>query len=121
MKTAHPTAPIIIVVEDEVLVRECAVAQLEGAGFNVIAAGDAETALHEFEQRPDVTTLFTDINMPGPFDGLSLAHMVSRLRPLVQLIITSGRSPDASAMPAGVHFLPKPYDCNTLSSLIRAA
>ena len=121
MQIVHSQAPVILVVEDEVLVRDCAVAQLQEAGFGVIAAGDAEAALHEFEERPDVTTVFTDINMPGRFDGLSLAHMIFRLRPQVQLIVTSGVRPDRSAMPAGVHFLAKPYDCNLLSAVFNAA
>jgi CheY-like chemotaxis protein len=113
---------LILVVEDEALVRVCTAALLEDAGCQVIEAGDAEEALRAFEANDQVTTLFTDINMPGPINGLSLAHRIFRMRPRVQLILTSGRgSPSDDEMPAGGHFLPKPYDCHQLTALIRAA
>ena len=113
---------LILIVEDETLVRVCTAALLEDAGCQVIEAGDAEEALRAFEAHAQVTTVFTDINMPGPIDGLSLAHKIFRMRPQVQLILTSGRgSPSEHEMPAGGHFLPKPYDCSQLPALIRAA
>jgi CheY-like chemotaxis protein len=114
--------PFILVVEDETLVRSCTATLLEDAGFSVIEACDAEEALDKLEHNATVTTVFTDINMPGPFDGLSLAHKIYRLRPEVQLILTSGRgAPRVGASPAGSQFLPKPYDCEKLAALIRAA
>ncbi|HZC17290.1 MAG TPA: response regulator [Caulobacteraceae bacterium] len=113
---------LILVVEDEALVRQCAVAQLEDAGFAVIEAADAEEALRSFKDHAAVTTVFTDINMPGEFDGLSLAHQISQLRPGVQLILTSGRgAPLERELPVGGKFLLKPYDCNHLTALIKAA
>jgi CheY-like chemotaxis protein len=113
---------LILVVEDEALVRVCTAALLEDAGCAVIEAGDAEEALRAFEAHSGVTTLFTDINMPGPINGLSLAHRIFQMRPHVQLILTSGRgSPPEGEMPTGGHFLPKPYDCGQLTALIRAA
>ncbi len=112
----------VLVVEDEALVRECTVAHLEDAGFNVIEAADGEEALHEFEGHALVTTVFSDINMPGAFDGLSLAHKIFQLRPEVQLILTSGRGAPLDAdLPVGARFLLKPYNANQLTSLIRAA
>ncbi|MEJ0066130.1 MAG: response regulator [Caulobacteraceae bacterium] len=113
---------LVLVVEDEALVRGCTAALLEDAGCEVIEAGNAEEALRAFEAHSQVTTVFTDINMPGPINGLSLAHTIFRMRPQVQLILTSGRaSPPDDEMPAGGHFLPKPYDCHQLTALIRAA
>jgi len=116
----HPA--LVLIVEDEVLVRTCIAAELEEAGFAVIEAANAVDAMHEFEADDRVTTVFTDINMPGAFDGLSLAHKIFKLRPTVQLILTSGRGkPLVSEMPAGVHFLPKPYEYRSLTALIHAA
>ena len=95
---------------------------MEDAGFHVIEAADAEAALREFEDHALVTTVFSDINMPGAFDGLSLMHKIFRLRPDVQLILTSGRGvPLGAEMPVGARFLLKPYNANQLTSLIRAA
>jgi two-component system, response regulator PdtaR len=115
-------SPFVLVVEDEALVRDCVVAQLEDAGFRVIEAANAESGMREFECNSRLTTVFTDINMPGLFDGLALAHKIFRQRPDVQLILTSGRGgPLESDMPAGAHFLMKPYDSSCLSALIKAA
>ena len=121
---SHPNknSALILIVEDEALVRVCTAALLEEAGCYVIEAADAEEALRAFEAHAEVTTVFTDVNMPGPIDGLALAHRIFRLRPQVQLILTSGRPPPSEAeMPAGGVFLPKPYDCGQLTALIRAA
>jgi len=122
MAQVHKISPIVLVVEDEALVRVCTTATLEDAGCCVIEAADAEEALEKFERSGRVTTLFTDINMPGPLNGLSLAHKIALLRPDVRLILTSGRAaPDEGDMPCGGRFLPKPYDYSQLAALIHAA
>jgi two-component system, response regulator PdtaR len=122
MSHLEKSATLILVVEDEALVRACTAALLEEAGCGVIEAADAEEALRAFGIHHQVTTVFTDINMPGPIDGLALAHRIFKLRPNVQLILTSGRGAlTESEMPAGGHFLPKPYHCDQLTALIRAA
>jgi CheY-like chemotaxis protein len=122
MSRLNKNTVLILVVEDEALVRACTAALLEEAGCSVIEAADGEEALRAFEANAQVTTVFTDINMPGSFNGLALAHKIFRLRPQVQLILTSGRGALSEAeMPTGGHFLPKPYDCGQLTALIRAA
>jgi CheY-like chemotaxis protein len=122
MSQLNKSTVLILVVEDEALVRACTAALLEEAGCGVIEAADGDEALRAVEANAQVTTLFTDINMPGSFNGLALAHKIFRLRPQVQLILTSGRGALSEAeMPAGGHFLPKPYDCSQLTALIRAA
>jgi two-component system, response regulator PdtaR len=122
MSRLNKKTVLILVVEDEALVRACTTALLEEAGCDVIEAADGEEGLRAFEANAQVTTVFTDINMPGSFNGLAMAHKIFQLRPQVQLILTSGRGALSEAeMPAGGHFLPKPYDCNQLTALIRAA
>jgi CheY-like chemotaxis protein len=122
MPASRQLPPFILVVEDEALVRSCVVAQLGDAGFTVIEAANGDEALQQFNDHALVTTLFTDINMPGETDGLLLAHMIFKLRPKVQLILTSGRGlPLDSQLPPGGMFLQKPYDASRLTDLIRAA
>jgi CheY-like chemotaxis protein len=122
MPALAPIRPVVLVVEDEALVRDCTVAQLEDAGFSVIGAAGAEEAMREFADHALVTTVFSDINMPGAYDGLSLINRIFRLRPDVQLILTSGRGlPLDAEMPVGARFLLKPYHACQLASLIRAA
>jgi CheY-like chemotaxis protein len=61
---------IVLIVEDEPLLRELAVEVVEDAGFAALEAGDAEQAVALLETRSDIAVLFTDINMPGSLDGL---------------------------------------------------
>jgi CheY-like chemotaxis protein len=67
---------VVLIVEDEPLLRMLAVEVVEEAGFVALEAGDAYEAVALLESRPDISVLFTDINMPGSMDGLKLAHAV---------------------------------------------
>jgi two-component system, response regulator PdtaR len=102
----------VLVAEDEVLIRMLAVEVLTDAGFEVIEAGHAQQALKVLQSRScAVHLLFTDIHMPGPMNGLELAHHVQRLWPHVALLIASGEDkPQPAGLPAGSIFLTKPYD-----------
>lgn len=82
---------VVLVVDDEPLIRMNAVDVLEDHGFAAIEAEDADDALVQLDAHPDISVLFTDINMPGRCDGLDLARQVHALRPDVHLIITSGK------------------------------
>jgi CheY-like chemotaxis protein len=68
----HPAS--VLVVDDEAIILTGVMLELEVAGFAVIGASDAQEALRAFERHPEVTAVFTDINMPGPQNGLWLAH-----------------------------------------------
>ncbi len=94
---------------------------LEDAGFATIEANGSEDALAQLERHPEISVLFTDINMPGRFDGLELARRVHGLRPSIQLVITSGRRPaDPNEIPTTGSFIPKPYDAASIVSAIQA-
>ena len=115
----HQQQHSVLVVEDEALVRGCAAYEFESAGFAVIEAADAEEALRAFEDHPEVDAVFTDRNMPGRFDGLSLLQQIFERRPDVRLILTSGRGePNPGEMPSGAIFVAKPYDIRTLTLLV---
>jgi two-component system, response regulator PdtaR len=102
--------PVILVVEDEELIRLMAVDILENTGFSVLEAEDAQTALSILEARPDVRLLFTDLQMPGALDGMELARRVHERWPNVRLILTSGRSEARRAeIPDDGCFIAKPY------------
>ena len=114
-----PAPVTVLVVEDDVLVRYCAVDALSEGGFHVLDAATAPGAMAILE-REHVDVLFTDVNMPGAFDGLELARRVRRLWPHVAVVITSGRGcPDG--IEKGARFVPKPYMPDRLARLIGAA
>ena len=83
--------PVVLVVEDENLIRLSALDMVEEAGFEAIAASDADEAIRILESRNDIRAVFTDVHMPGSMDGLRLARVVRNRWPPVALIVTSGR------------------------------
>ena len=100
----------VLVVEDDMLLRLCAAGMLEKSGFHVLEAGDASEALWLLENHPEIRVLFTDVQMPGKYDGLALAQLVHEQWPRVLLLVTSAR-PDLSDKDIADHgkFLAKPY------------
>lgn len=109
----------VLIVEDEFLVRLIAADSLSESGFSVLEAQDAEEALALLD-RHQVAVLFTDINMPGPINGLELAQMVAQRRPEVKVVVTSGREwIDASRLPDSGVYLPKPYRPAQLTEVVR--
>lgn len=120
MDRPHQSA-VILVVDDEALIRMYAVDVFEDVGFTVIEADSSEDALSVLDEHPEITVLFTDIHMPGPFDGLVLARKVHERRPDIQLIIASGRArPNKSELPGDGTFFTKPYDGMAIARLIEA-
>jgi CheY-like chemotaxis protein len=102
---------VILVVEDEAIIRMGAVQMLEDAGFAVVEASNASDAMAILENRNDVRAVFTDVNMPGTLDGLRLARMVRGRWPPIHLIVTSGLlSLNDDELPTGGRFIRKPYD-----------
>jgi CheY-like chemotaxis protein len=119
MSVPRSSAPVILVVEDEAIIRMNAADMLHDAGFATFEASGPEDALAQFARHPEISVLFTDINMPGGFDGLELARRVHAFRPDVRLIVTSGRGPPRPCeLPDDGRFLPKPYDRASLARLI---
>lgn len=120
--TNEPVTIVVLVVDDEPLIRLYAADILADAGYEVIEAADAREALAALDAHPEITVLFTDINMPGPYDGLELARKVHAVRPDVQLIITSGKErPSLTEIPREGAFVPKPYRPAMITGLIEAA
>jgi len=112
----------ILVVEDEQLVRAIAVDTLRDAGFNVTEAQHAQDAL-EALNNADFDLMFTDIRMPGAFDGLRLADLARDLRPQMKIVLTSGHlaeDPATHRAPGMGDFLAKPYRPDTLLACIGA-
>jgi DNA-binding response OmpR family regulator len=94
---------------------------LQEAGFEVLEAGDAKEALRLMEVRPDIRILFTDIQMPGPLNGIELARKVHEQWPNVLLLITSGdQRPLESDIPDHGHFVAKPYGARQVVNEIGA-
>jgi CheY-like chemotaxis protein len=113
------TPVIVLIVEDDELVRELGVELLSDAGFQVLEATNGEEALSLLESNPNVRVLFTDINMPGPLDGITLASVATLQWPHLAIIIGSGNVlPRSGGLPRGMVFIRKPYDPDSVIRLI---
>ncbi len=101
---------LVLVVEDEALIRMSSADAIRDLGFEVLEAADAAHAVSLLESVPGITVVFTDIQMPGSMDGLLLAAVVRDRWPPIALLVTSGKlCPGSSDMPAGARFISKPY------------
>ena len=112
--------PVVLIVEDEQLLRMNAVEMVEEAGFEAIEASDADEAIRILESRNDIRAVFTDIQMPGSMDGLKLARAVRHRWPPLALIVTSGQTdiPETD-LPSGGRFLRKPYKPVQIAATLR--
>ena len=112
---------VVVVAEDEWIIREIAVEVLTEAGFTVIEAADGASALSAIAQRSaEVSALFTDIRMPGPIDGIELARRARALVPRLAILVASGHAmPHARELPLGSQFLAKPYSVREIPQHVR--
>jgi len=112
----HSSAPaVVLVVEDEMLLRMRAVDMVEDAGFTSVEAVNADEAVAILESRSDIALLLTDIQMPGSMDGLKLAHAVHERWPPIRIILVSGQLRPASIdIPADSRFFGKPLEAKEI-------
>jgi len=116
-----PSPPVILVVDDEMLLRMLATEHFEEAGFEVIEAENGAAALRALVARPDIRAVFTDVQMPGRPDGFALARSVRETSPTCAIVIVSGRAaPDSAELAEGVQFVTKPYSGSAIVSMINA-
>jgi len=110
MKKIATERPVVLVVEDDFLIRIGAVEMIGQGGFDVIEAANADEAIAILQIRLDITVVFTDIQIPGSMDGLRLATAIRGRWPPIKIVATSGlvdvRKTD---LPEGGRFLSKPY------------
>jgi two-component system, response regulator PdtaR len=114
---------IVLIVEDEVLVNLDAAEALRDSGFEPVQTYTAEEAIIVLEARSDIRFVFTDVNLPGKIDGITLAAEIQRRWPQIEVLLTSGgqRQPrlDHLAL-ARLHgrFVAKPYRADVVARRI---
>jgi len=114
----------VLVVEDEMVLREMARDFLTGCGYRVLEAGSGRQALQVWGQyRSEIDLLLTDMKMPEGISGMELAEKMIAEQPALHVIFTSGYSDDivSPEMLARNHarFLPKPYAYADLTRMVR--
>ena len=112
--------PVVLVVEDEMLLRMRAVDMVEDAGYVPVEAVDADEALTILQSRSDIALLFSDIQMPGSMSGLQLALAVHERWPRIKIILASGQLKlSQSEIPENSRFFGKPLDSVEMIAEIR--
>jgi CheY-like chemotaxis protein len=117
----HGTGTILIV-EDEVALREVVARILRSAGYTVLSAANGGDALRLLEGHSGpVHLMLTDVVMPG-MSGPELAARVAAVRPEVKVIYTSGYADDAvlrhGVLANTIHFVGKPYTTEALTGKV---
>lgn len=108
--TPAEKAALILVVEDELLVRMIVSDCLRDAGFDVIEACNADEAILVLHSNVGIDLVLSDVRMPGSMDGLQLLRYAREVFPDLPFIITSGHLQAHDALAGGArHFLGKPY------------
>ena len=116
---------VILLVEDEPLVRALGVRLLRRLGYTVLEAQDGATALEMVQTDTRVDLLLTDVMLPGHLTGPRVAEELGKRRPDIKVLFASGYSQEMIQLGANggesVHFLSKPYDRTRLAKAVRDA
>ena len=115
-------AKTVLVVEDDPFLRIAAEEMFAAAGFEVESVQRADQAVDIVAQRSEQTAfLFTDVQTPGPIDGIDLARLVKTHWPHVEVLVTSGSPVSKAVLPDGVRFTSKPWSRKDVLEMARTA
>jgi CheY-like chemotaxis protein len=120
---ARGEGQLILVVEDNVPLRQVAVISLNNLGYATLEAGTVDEAIVILEQHDDIALLFTDIVLPGGRNGFELAAVVRERWPGLKVLFASGHpnvAQSAEAVAAGAVIVPKPFRVSDLARHVRA-
>ena len=110
------TAPTVLIVEDDPIVRDYAVLVFtDDVGCPTLAVANADQAIQALDRHPEITTAFIDVLLAGNMNGIALAAALNISYPHIRIILTSG------ARPAGIDgfdFIAKPWDVDQLRRLV---
>jgi DNA-binding NtrC family response regulator len=117
-EAAQTQKPIILLVEDESMVREVTRQVLEHAGYEVLESAGAREALRlAAEHRGRIRLLLSDVVMPG-MNGFDLAHRIQRMEPHLTTVFMSGYTEAATVRQSAEDpcrtYLQKPFTIDLL-------
>lgn len=118
METNPSSRSVVLLVEDEPLVRAVLVDELHDAGYVVLEARSADEAMRYLEGDGKIDILFTDIRLPGPLDGWQLTEKARKLRPNLPVIYATGYTGEGPRLVQHSLFLRKPYRPSTVIDAI---
>ena len=115
---------MILVVEDEPDVRDSTAGMIEELGYAVLTAADGHAALRLLADHPEIRLLFTDVGLPGGFNGRQLADAAREARPGLLVLYTTGYARNAivhnGMLDPGVELMVKPFSYAALAAKLSA-
>jgi CheY-like chemotaxis protein len=111
----------VLVVEDDAVSHCIVTSSLRRRGFDIVSAGDAESAIGILEKHHDIALVFSDVVMPGAMDGSMLQNWIRDNRPGLPVIL--GSADPEKAQPTGhqeFRFFAKPYNIDAIAACIRS-
>jgi two-component system, chemotaxis family, CheB/CheR fusion protein len=111
-------AATVLVVEDDVAVRDITVARLAFLGYSIIEAENAQAALDILAVNRQIDLVLSDVVMPGGMTGVELSERVRKLYPEIKVILASGYAQDGVSRLNAGPWLRKPYSVSELASLL---
>ena len=115
----HRRQGLVLVVEDEVIIRTNVSEDLRAAGLEVMEAATGDEAIALVESGLPIDLVLTDVRMPGSLDGLELARVVRRKRPMSKIVVVSGNLAARPTPDLADAFLTKPYSLLTVVEVVR--
>jgi CheY-like chemotaxis protein len=116
---------VVLVVEDDSLVRRYVMTQIASLGYTTLEASNASEALQIVDAVGTIDLLFTDVIMPGALNGKQLVDEALKRRPTLKVLFTSGYTENAivhhGRLDSGVLLLAKPYRKSELARMLRLA
>jgi CheY-like chemotaxis protein len=107
---ANRASWVVLIVEDEALVREIIASGLRDAGWQVLEASSGESAILLLKSGQEIDVIFTDIQLAGALSGWDVAEQGRVSQAAMPVIYTSGNSVDRSRRVQNSLFFDKPYD-----------
>ncbi len=114
---------VVLVIDDEPVVRELVVEVLEDAGYRVLQAIDGPAGLRVLESDARIDLLITDVGLPGGLNGRQVADAARTTRPELRTLFITGYAENAAVgnghLDPGMEVITKPFAVATLSSKVR--
>lgn len=109
---------VVLIVEDDVLLRLATSSSLRDAGFEILETANAAEAVTVLNALP-VDALISDVEIAGRMDGLALAKWVQDRGLNTKVVLTFAGEPSLSEAHEHAYFLAKPYDDLSVQQILR--
>ncbi len=120
-QTASSGKRVVLVIEDEPVLRIEISDLLEDDGFEVVEATSVENAIHILETRPDIRIVYMDLDMPKGVDGVKIAAAIRDRWPPIEIVLTASRVDGSRIrLPVRARFFAKPINPARVMETVRA-